>query len=74
MVAITLTGTRTAGRAALRSTTCVTGREEAGHLGDRLVPMFHNPLFVLPQDDPDDPRNPPGTADRQAARPLELLG
>ncbi|MFI0720750.1 phosphotransferase family protein [Streptomyces sp. NPDC021224] len=31
-------------------------------------------LFLLAQDDPDDPRNPPGTADRQAARLLELLG
>jgi aminoglycoside phosphotransferase (APT) family kinase protein len=31
-------------------------------------------LFLLAQDDPANPRNPPGTAERQAARLLELLG
>jgi len=30
-------------------------------------------LFLLSFDDPDNPRNPPGTADRQADRLLELL-
>lgn len=31
-------------------------------------------LFLLAQDDPANPRNPPGTAEKQAARLLELLG
>ncbi|MFI0900426.1 phosphotransferase family protein [Streptomyces sp. NPDC020983] len=31
-------------------------------------------LFLLAQDDPANPRNPPGTAVRQAVRVLELLG
>ncbi|MGW2815718.1 hypothetical protein [Streptomyces sp. NPDC001415] len=30
-------------------------------------------LFLLSFDDPDNPRNPPGAADRQADRLLELL-
>ncbi|MFG2120557.1 phosphotransferase family protein [Streptomyces sp. NPDC048710] len=31
-------------------------------------------LFLLARDDPERPRNPPGTVERQAARLLELLG
>jgi hypothetical protein len=31
-------------------------------------------LFLLASDDPDNPRNPPGTADRQAERVAALLG
>ena len=30
-------------------------------------------LFLLASDDPEDPRNPPGTAERQAGRLLDLL-
>lgn len=47
---------------------------EASRLRDcrRLLALVW--LFLLSFDDPDNPRNPPGTADRQADRLLELLG
>ncbi|MCD0486074.1 aminoglycoside phosphotransferase family protein [Streptacidiphilus sp. ASG 303] len=47
---------------------------EASRLRDcrRLLALVW--LFLLSFDDPDSPRNPPGTAERQADRLMELLG
>lgn len=46
---------------------------EAARLRECRRPLALVWLFLLAADGPDHPRNPPGTADRQAGRVLELL-
>jgi Ser/Thr protein kinase RdoA (MazF antagonist) len=48
-------------------------RAEAARLGEcrRLLALVW--LFLLASDDSENPRNPPGTAERQAGRLLDLL-